>query len=101
MTTRPISELIGVNIAAQGHTHDYQPTAAVLTNTTASFTTAQETKLAGIASAATANATDAQLRDRATHTGAQAISTITGLQTAIDGKQPTGSYLTSITSGNV
>jgi len=37
------------------------------------------TKLAGIASGATANATDAQLRDRATHSGTQPASTITGL----------------------
>jgi len=57
--------------SALGHNHSgvYQPVATVLTNTTASFTTAQETKLAGIATGATANATDAQLRDRATHTG--------------------------------
>lgn len=40
---------------------------------------AQHTKLAGIAAAATANATDAQLRDRATHTGTQSAATITGL----------------------
>jgi hypothetical protein len=40
------------------------------------------TKLAGIATNATANATDAQLRDRATHTGTQAVGTITGLGTA-------------------
>jgi hypothetical protein len=40
------------------------------------------TKLAGIATGATANATDAQLRDRATHTGTQAVGTITGLGTA-------------------
>ena len=40
---------------------------------------AAATKLAGIASGATANATDAQLRDRATHTGTQSVSTITGL----------------------
>jgi hypothetical protein len=71
-----------------------QPLATVLTNTTASFTTAQETKLAGIATGATANATDAQLRDRATHTGSQAISTVTGLQTALDGKQAAGTYAT-------
>jgi hypothetical protein len=38
-----------------------------------------KTKLDGIASGATANATDAQLRDRATHTGTQAHTTITGL----------------------
>lgn len=31
-------------------------------------------------------ATTAQLRDRTTHTGVQAISTVTGLQTALDGK---------------
>lgn len=70
-----------------------QPLATVLTNTTAAFTTAQETKLAGIASGATANATDAQLRDRSTHTGTQAISTVSGLQAALDGKvasNPTG-----------
>lgn len=40
-----------------------------------------KTKLDGIASGATANATDAQLRDRSTHTGTQAAGTITGLAT--------------------
>jgi hypothetical protein len=48
--------------------------------------TADKTKLDGIASAATANASDADLRDRATHTGTQAISTVSSLQTALDGK---------------
>lgn len=47
---------------------------------------AMKTKLDGIAAGATANSTDAQLRDRTTHTGTQAISTVTGLQTALDGK---------------
>lgn len=47
---------------------------------------AMKTKLDGIATGATANATDAQLRDRSTHTGTQAISTVSGLQTALDGK---------------
>lgn len=42
---------------------------------------AAATKLAGIATGATANATDAQLRDRSTHTGTQPASTITGLAT--------------------
>ena len=45
-----------------------------------------KTKLDGIAAGATANATDAQLRDRSTHTGTQAISTVTGLQMVLDGK---------------
>jgi len=47
---------------------------------------AQVSKLSGIAYGATANSMDAQLRDRSTHTGAQAISTVTGLQSALDAK---------------
>lgn len=39
----------------------------------------EKTKLAGVANGATANATDAQLRDRATHTGTQPATSITGL----------------------
>ena len=48
------------------------------------MTGADKSKLDGIAAGATANATDAQLRDRATHTGSQAISTVAGLQGALD-----------------
>lgn len=50
------------------------------------FTAALLAKLNGIASSATANATDAALRDRTSHTGVQAISTVSGLQTALDAK---------------
>lgn len=50
---------------------------------------ADRAKLDGIQSGATANSTDAQLRDRATHTGTQAISTVTGLSSAIAAKQDT------------
>ena len=71
---------------ANQHTHANK---AVLDATTASFTTADETKLSGIATGATANATDAALRARSSHTGTQAISTVTGLQTALDSKQAT------------
>lgn len=53
---------------------------------TEDYTTAEKTKLAGVATGATANSTDAQLRDRSTHTGTQAISTVIGLQAAIDAK---------------
>lgn len=67
-----------------------QPLSTVLTNTTASFTIADETKLDGIAPNATANSSDASLRDRSTHTGTQNISTVNGLQTALDGKSNTG-----------
>lgn len=52
------------------------------------YTNADMAKLAGVAEQATKNATDAALRDRASHTGAQAIGTVTGLQTALDGKAP-------------
>ena len=50
---------------------------------------ADKTKLNGIATGATANSTDAQLRARSSHTGAQAISTVTNLQTSLDAKQAT------------
>ena len=48
------------------------------------YTLAEKNKLAGVAAGATANATNAELRDRATHTGTQAISTVSGLQSALD-----------------
>lgn len=53
---------------------------------TEDYSSAEKTKLAGVATNATKNATDAQLRDRTTHTGVQAISTVTGLQAALDAK---------------
>lgn len=46
-----------------------------------SLTAAERTKLAGVATGATANATDTFLRDRANHTGTQSASTVTGLAT--------------------
>jgi hypothetical protein len=46
---------------------------------------AAKTKLDGISSGATANATDAQLRDRSTHSGTQAFSTITSTPTTLAG----------------
>lgn len=45
---------------------------------------ADKTKLDGIAANSTANSTDAELRARANHTGTQAISTVAGLQAALD-----------------
>lgn len=42
-----------------------------------------------ISTTATVNSTDAALRDRATHTGTQPINTVSGLQTALDGKAAT------------
>lgn len=63
---------------------------AVISGATASaagaLTSSDKTKLDGVASGATANSTDAQLRDRSSHTGSQAIATVTNLQTTLDGK---------------
>lgn len=49
----------------------------------ANFTSAEKTKLGGIEEAATANSTDAYLRNRDNHTGTQEIATVTGLETAL------------------
>lgn len=56
----------------------------VTTSANGLMLSADKTKLDGIVAGATKNATDAQLRDRSTHTGSQAISTVTGLQAALD-----------------
>lgn len=53
---------------------------------TEDYSSAEKTKLAGIATGATANSADATLLARANHTGTQAIPTVTGLQTALDAK---------------
>jgi hypothetical protein len=50
------------------------------------MTAADRIKLTGIAAGATANAADSALRDRTTHTGSQAMGTITGLSSALAGK---------------
>jgi hypothetical protein len=66
---------------------------------------ADKGKLDGIQASATANSTDAQLRDRAAHTGTQAINTVSGLEPALDAKalkaSPafTGNALISSTDG--
>ncbi len=71
--------------AAAVHGHD-DATAAV-----AGFMSAADKgKLDGVAAGATANATDAQLRARGSHTGEQAISTVTGLQAALDARAAAG-----------
>lgn len=60
--------------------------AAASTTAAGVMTAADKTKLNGVATGATVNATDAQLRDRSTHTGTQAISSVTSLQTSLDAK---------------
>ena len=61
---------------------------AVASGAAGFLTGADKAKLDGVASGATANATDSALRDRATHTGTQAAGTITGLATVAT----TGAY---------
>lgn len=48
------------------------------------FSDTLRTKVEGIATGATANAADVDLKNRANHTGSQAISTVTNLQTELD-----------------
>jgi hypothetical protein len=62
------------------------------TATRVAMAPSERTKLSGVASGATANATDANLLNRANHTGTQAISTVTNLQTTLDGKLPTTTF---------
>lgn len=50
---------------------------------TEDYTSAEKTKLSGIAAGATANAADAALRDRTTHTGTQPIESVYGLSVAL------------------
>ncbi|MFN7318132.1 MAG: hypothetical protein ACK5S6_01365, partial [bacterium] len=54
---------------------------------------AMKTKLDGIAAGATANSSDSFLRDRANHTGTQAISTITDLQATLNNLAQTGGII--------
>lgn len=54
-------------------------TSALDSATRLAMSSAERSKLAGVATGATANDTDANLKARANHTGTQAASTITGL----------------------
>lgn len=58
---------------------------------TEDFSTAEKSKLAGVAAGATANASDAALRDRASHTGLQAQNTVTNLVSDLADKAPIAS----------
>lgn len=84
--TQATNTIAGLDTALAGKS-DTAHVHGVVTTTVNGFASAvDKLKLDGIAAGATANSTDAQLRDRTTHTGAQAISTVTGLQGALDAK---------------
>ncbi len=84
--THSIANVTGLQTALDGK----QPLATVLTNTTASFTTAQESKLAGIAAGATANSSDSTLLNRANHTGTQLAATISDFAATVRSTVLTG-----------
>lgn len=93
--THSISEVTGLQTALDGKAS----TAVATTSVNGLMSSTDKTKLNGVATGATANATDASLRDRTTHTGSQAISTVTGLQTALDGKQAASANIRNIHIG--
>jgi len=63
------------------------------------MSSADKTKLNGIASNATANASNAELRDRSTHTGTQAQSTVTNLTTDLAARVNRQDSYATVTSG--
>lgn len=67
-----------------------------------SFTQIEKTKLADVAVGATKNATDAELRDRATHTGKQLATTIADILGAVSQTMgvPTGALMEAGTNAN-
>lgn len=67
------------------------------------MTPTQKTKLDGIATAATANSTDAYLLSRANHTGTQTASTISDFSTAADARisAAAGTTLATLSGGKV
>lgn len=66
---------------------------------TNAYSDAEQAKLGGIAPNATANAADAALRDRSTHTGSQEASTISDLAAAVRGVVMSGVSFATATAG--
>lgn len=77
-----ISDIAGLQSALDGKAS----TSVATTSANGLMSSADKVKLNGITAGATANQTDAYLLNRANQTGTQAISTVTGLQTALDSK---------------
>ena len=65
------------------------------------ITATERAKLAAIDAEATKNDADSDLKNRVNHTGKQAISTVTGLQTALDSKVDSSRVQTDVPSGAV
>lgn len=71
---------------------------AATTTAAGLLTATDKTKLDGVAAGATANSSNAVLLARSNHTGTQAISTVSGLQEALDSKFSTSG---GTTTGNI
>lgn len=85
--TGPAAEVaIGSGLSLDGGTLSALETGEATSVAAGLMSAADKVKLDGVAASATANATDAALRDRTTHTGVQGIDTVQGLQSALDGK---------------
>lgn len=88
VTAAATSRLLGRLTAGAGAVEELTGTQATTlldvatTSVKGVMSAADKTKLDGIATGATANATDAALRDRSTHTGTQASSTVTAAATS-------------------
>jgi len=79
-----LSAVVNIDATARAnHTGTQSADSLVDGTTNKAFLATERTKLTGIATGATANATDAQLRDRSTHTGTQTASTISDFQTTV------------------
>ncbi|MVA17402.1 hypothetical protein GOZ94_00390 [Agrobacterium vitis] len=86
--------------AGQGGKADtaIQPDDLVTETVDGLMTAADKLKLNGVAAGATQNAADAALRDRTTHTGEQAMATITGLVAALAAKATPADISAAISS---
>lgn len=80
--THVIGDVTGLQTALDGKSDTSHTHLAATTSVAGFMSAADKTKLDGVASGATANATDAALRDRSTHTGTQAASTISDFNSA-------------------
>lgn len=92
-STRNLSDAELLNGQAASHyldrtNHTGTQSADTLTDgtTNKAYTATEKTKLAGIATGATANSSDATLLARANHTGTQAASTISDFDSAVDAR---------------
>lgn len=95
------TKLSGIETAATAdQTGAEIKTAYELEADTNAFTDIEQTKLSGVSAGATVNSADATLLARANHTGVQAISTVTDLQTTLDGKLANGAEAATVATIN-